>query len=262
MSDRDDSVLDKAETMARRVLERLGAKLDRKLHSEDKALSHQAVGDLAARIEKAIESNLQPDKSGVKRVAPNRIEVLLTYEEASEVSDQYLEALAGELKLITQEYLDNRRYRITAPIQFKLRRDLFTKSTTINASFDPHPDMTAHGDSSANLPAASGEGQTRRTIHLTIRGAGDYPLNLGLDEAPRSIGRAAGNALRIDDESVSRLHCSVALRTTGEIVVSDLRSANGTSVNGRLLGTSEARAVAAGDVIAVGDVQLTITGIE
>jgi hypothetical protein len=261
MSDRDDSVLDKAETIARRVLERLGAKLDSKLHSEDKTLSHQAVGDLAARIENSVESCLQPDKNGIKRVAPNCIEVLLTYEEASEVTDQYLEALAGELKITILEYLNNRRYHVPGPIQFKLRRDLFTKCTTINVSFDPQFEGTIHRDSS-NSPASAVPRGARRTVHLTVIGAGDHLLNLGLDEAPRSIGRAAGNAIRIDDESVSRLHCSIALRTTGEIVVSDLGSANGTSVNGRPLASNEARAVAAGDVIAVGDVKITVTGVE
>lgn len=262
MTDRDDNVLDKAETMARRVLERLGAKLDRKLHPEDKALSHQTVGDLAIRIEKAVESNLEPDKSGFKRIAPNCFEVLLTYEEASEVTDQYLDVLGGELKVTTQEYVNNRRYETTAPIQLKLRRDLFTKSTTVNASFDPPPRANTRGEQTATPQAASAQGQAGRTIDLAIEGGGAHRLNLGLNEAPKSIGRAAGNALRIDDESVSRLHCSLALRSAGEVVVSDLGSANGTSINGRLLRKSEARAVATGDVIAVGDVKLTITGIE
>jgi hypothetical protein len=259
MSEKDDSVIDRAETVARRVLERLGARLDRKILPEEKALSHQAVGDLAARLEKSVESSLQTDKNGIKRIAPNCIEVLLTYEEASEVTDQYLEALAGELKITTLEYLNNRRYEVPGPFQFKLRRDLFTRSTTINVNFDPPLDGTTL---SSNPQSAAAATQASRSVHLTIRGAGDHMLNLGLNQAPRSIGRAAGNAVRIDHESVSRLHCSIALRSTGEIVVSDLGSANGTSVNGRSLGTSEARAVEAGDVISVGDVQITIAAIE
>jgi hypothetical protein len=259
MSDRDDNVLDKAETVARRVLERLGARLDRKIHSEEKALSHQAVGELATRIEQSIESNLQPDQNGLRRVAPNCIEVLLTYEETSEVTDQYLEALAGELKLTSQEFLNDHRYELRAPVQFKLRRDLFTRSTTINSSFNPQLQGATPSSSSHS---AAGPHPTKRTLHLKIKNAGDHILNLTLNEAPKSIGRAAGSAIRIDDESVSRLHCSIALRSTGEIVVADLGSANGTSVNGRALGATEARAVADGDAIGVGDVQMTITGIE
>jgi hypothetical protein len=262
MTDRDDNVLDKAETMARRVLERLGAKLDRKLHPEDKALSHQTVGSLAIRVEQAVESNLEPDKSGFKRIAPNCFEVLLTYEEASEVTDQYLDALAGELKVTTQEYVNNRRYDMTAPIQLKVRRDLFTKATTVNASFDPTPNTTARGGATGTPQAVATQGQGGRTINLTIVGGGAHRLILRQNEAPKSIGRVAGNAVRIDDESVSRLHCSLALRSAGEIVVSDLGSANGTSINGRLLRKSEACAVATGDVITVGDIKLTITGIE
>jgi hypothetical protein len=85
--------------MARRVLERLGAKLDRKLESQvSGALGHRAVGDLATRVEQAVSNpNLLADQNGLKRVAANRLEVLLTYEESSDVNDQYLEALSGEL---------------------------------------------------------------------------------------------------------------------------------------------------------------------
>ena len=36
-----------------------------------------------------------------------------------------------------------------------------------------------------------------------------YQIDLKLEGAPAYIGRAAGNAVRIDDPSISRLHCSL-----------------------------------------------------
>ena len=81
------------------------------------------------------------------------------------------------------------------------------------------------------------------------------------DGAPVYIGRAAGTAVRIDGSSISRLHCSLALRGNGEIVISDLGSSNGTYVNERVLGANEARPVKVGDVIGVGDIRLTISEI-
>lgn len=94
MADKNDSVLDKAEHLARRVLERLGSKVDSKLGgTADSALSHREVSDLTSRIEREIEANLRPDRDGVKRVAPNRLRVGFTYERATEMSDEYLDAL-------------------------------------------------------------------------------------------------------------------------------------------------------------------------
>ena len=266
MADRDDTILDRAEGMARRVLERLGARLDRKLETHvSGALSHRAVGDLATRVEQAVESSLLPDTNSLKRVAANRLEVLLTYEESSEVNDQYLEALAGELTTATQEYINNRRYETTGPVRLDVRRDLFTKSTAIKATFDPEPEaVTREGTalSQAAPEAGSKPGPASKTIRISLPGAKDCQLELKVSEGPKSIGRTAGNALRIDHESVSRLHCSLSLRSSGEIVVSDLGSANGTSVNRQPLGATEARTLSVGDVITVGDVDLTVAAID
>ena len=266
MADRDDTILDRAESTARRVLERLGAKLDRKLETQvSGALSHRAVGDLATRVEQAVESSLLPDKNGLKRVAANRLEVLLTYEESSEVTDQYLEALAGELTTTAQEYVQNRRYETTAPVRLEVRRDLFAKSSTIRATFDPEPEaMTKEGPAPAQPAPGPGskQGPAAKTVRVSLPDGKDCQLELKISEGPKSIGRTAGNALRIDHESVSRVHCSVSLRSSGEIVVSDLGSANGTSVNRQPLGSTEARSLSVGDVITVGDVDLTVAAID
>ena len=267
MADRDDNILDWAEGMARRILERLGAKLDRRLESPvGGALSHRAVGDLATQVEQAVEASLQPDQKGLRRVAPNRIDVLLTYEEGSEITDQYLEALAGELKTTAQEYINNRRYETTGPVHLEVRRDLFAKSTTVRATFDPEAAIPKEGKIPGGAHPAPGagsrQGPAAKTIRLTRVGAKDCRLELKVNEGPKSIGRTAGNALRIDDESVSRLHCSLALRGNGEIVVADLGSANGTSVNRQPLGSTDARQLGVGDVITVGDVDLTVAAIE
>src|SRR5581483_8463571 len=58
MGDNNESVLDKAEQLARRVLERLGSTVDSKLGSGgDEALSHREVSALTARIEREIDAN-------------------------------------------------------------------------------------------------------------------------------------------------------------------------------------------------------------
>jgi hypothetical protein len=258
MADKNDSVLDKAEHLARRVLERLGSKVDTKLGgSADSALSHREVSDLTSRIEREIEANLRLDRDGVKRVAPNRIRIGFTYERATEMSDEYLDALGKELKGAAYEFITNRRYTTLAPLDVKATSDLFAKATVIRAQFEGESDAAA-ADPSSTPQAAKKEKRLRFED-----GAGrSYTLTVKADAAPATVGRTAGNALRLDDASVSRLHCSLSLKGNGQLVVADLGSANGTSVNEQPLAATEARALNAGDVLGVGDLRLKLLEVD
>lgn len=66
--------------------------------------------------------------------------------------------------------------------------------------------------------------------------------------APLTIGREEGNALRLDDERVSRYHAKVQF-DNGEIILTDLESTNGTKVNGNVV---QIRRLRPGDRIGVG----------
>ncbi len=256
MADRNDNVLDKAETLARRILERLGSKVDSRLASaNEQTLRPQAVGDLAARIEHAIEANLTQDEQGILRVAPNRFRVLFTYEETSALTPQYIEAVGKELTDTAFEYINNRRYDVRGPIAVEAGRDLFAKATTVKVSFDGVKDQPA----GVGRTAAGNEVLNR--VCFNSSDGRSYRIELRPEGAPAYIGRAAGNAVRMDDPSVSRLHCSLSLRSGGTVVIADVGSANGTYVNEDLLGRDETRALSAGDIVGVGDFKLTVSEI-
>ena len=258
MADTKDSVLDKAEGLARRILERLGSKVDSKLGSaSEQTLKVQVVADLASRIERVVESNLEEDEHGIRRVAPNQYKVLFTYEETSALSPQYIEAVGKELTATVFEYINNRRYSTRGPIEVEAIRDLFVKMTTVKAIGGGNKDQTPGGGQAT--PAKAAEGSKR--ISFNSSDGRSYRVELKSEGAPAYIGRAAGNALRMDDPSVSRLHCSLALRIGGSVVIADVGSANGTYVNEQLLGLNEARSLNAGDVIGVGDFKLTVSEI-
>jgi pSer/pThr/pTyr-binding forkhead associated (FHA) protein len=143
-----------------------------------------------------------------------------------------------------------------------VRRDLFTKATTINATFEADASEQVSRSSAASDSVPGKPGTAKRTVRLRIESKSST-IVLNVNEAPKSIGRAAaGNALRIDDESVSRMHCSIALKQSGEIVISDLGSANGTAVSGVRLRANEARQLHAGDEIVIGDVRVRVEVIE
>ena len=261
MADRDDSILDKAEGFARRLLEKLGSRVDSKDASE--TLSPREIGEITSRIERVIEAELKEDKKGVKRVAPNRFKVLFTYEKSSHLNSSYIEALAVELKATVYEYINNRRYETQGAVVVETGRDVFAASTVIQALFDA--DVEVRKDRPASLepqaPGAAKPPEGKRTVRLEGANGQAHTISLAPGGAPAYIGRASGSALRIDDPSTSRLHCSIALRSSGEIVISDLGSSNGTSTNSARLGDSEARALSEGDTIGVGDVQLKVKSI-
>ncbi len=256
-NDAKDSVLDRAESLARRVLERLGSKVDTKLASGNDRLSSLVIGDLASRIERLIESSLEEDEHGIRNVAPNRFKVLFTYEETSALSLQYIEAVGMELTATVFEYINNRRYATRGPVEVKAGQDLFAKAIVMKASFDEDKDQPAA--TSRTSPVSTSE----ESKHVCFNSAGGerYRVELKPGGDPAYIGRAAGTAVRIDDPSVSRLHCSLSVRSGGSALIADLGSANGTYVNGRLLGRDEARPLTAGDVVGVGDFKLTVSEI-
>lgn len=83
---------------------------------------------------------------------------------------------------------------------------------------------------------------------LRLQGA-SHPLVRGVN----AIGRDPGSGVVLGDESVSRKHAAIFILPSGQVVVRDLGSANGTTVKGRRLGEMELRA---GDEIRVGDAVL------
>lgn len=266
MADAKDSVLDRAETLARRILERLGSKVDLKLASDDHGtLSPRIISDLASRIERVIESTLQLDEQGIRRIAPNRFRVLFTYEETSELSPQYIEAVGKELTPSVFEYINNRRYATLGPVEVEAGQDVFAKALIVKASFDGDNDKSpaaSQPDAAASLKATeAARPMESKQICFNSADGRRYQIELKLDGAPAYIGRAAGNAVRIDDPSVSRLHCSLSLRSGGSALIADVGSVNGTSVNDKLLGRDEARPLHKGDVVGVGDFKLTVSEI-
>jgi pSer/pThr/pTyr-binding forkhead associated (FHA) protein len=250
MSDSDKSPLEKAEEMVRRLLERMGSAIDDRVG--EKRLGARRITELSSLLEAAIESNLRIEEGSPTRIAPNQFRLLLTYEERSELGAAYVAALGRELKLVAAEIIADRRYRTLGPISLDVVSDVFSKSSSVKAGFvaETGPDSAPEGETASVLELELAPGQTPFRPVL-VSGAG-----------PVYIGRAAGSAVRIDDASVSRVHCSLALRSTGEVVLCDLGSSNGTRVNGRIVSQGEARLLAAGDTITVGDVDLKVSSIQ
>ncbi len=77
-------------------------------------------------------------------------------------------------------------------------------------------------------------------------------------QIPVTIGREEGNALRLNDERVSRYHAKVQTEDN-DIILTDLDSTNGTRVNGAAI---QIRRLRAGDQVSIGRTMLLFGTME
>ncbi len=94
-------------------------------------------------------------------------------------------------------------------------------------------------------------------IKLTITEKGGEPKALSFDKDEISIGRVTGNDIVLPKGNVSKRHSKIVNRD-GSLEVSDLKSTNGTYVNGRKI--AEPIHVTGADKIYVGDFMIVLEG--
>src|SRR6476659_3509957 len=70
------------------------------------------------------------------------------------------------------------------------------------------------------------------------------------------IGKLSSSHLRIDDESVSRMHAVIEIAGADEIYIIDLGSTKGTIVNGQKVNKSKLQS---GDTVVLGDTRVVVT---
>jgi pSer/pThr/pTyr-binding forkhead associated (FHA) protein len=71
-----------------------------------------------------------------------------------------------------------------------------------------------------------------------------------------NVGRGTDNNLYLNHTSVSKVHAAVRMDNLGTLLVADTGSTNGTHINGVRIPYGEARPIAAGDVVAFGEVEV------
>lgn len=263
MTERDESALERAEGFFKRVLERIGSSVDEKLASDETRLPAHVVGSLAAGIERVIEDHMRADERGVRRVAPDRFQVLLTYEQNARLGDGERRAIAHELAATAYEYIVNHRYDTLARVYVEVGCDIFAKQTRIEASFSPAPGETSDGAVREVRATAAGEVKAPKSVQslFLLIGPGGKPVHrieMQPGGDPLTFGRAAGNRVPIDHDSVSKFHATISLTRDNTLVLADLDSTNGTFVNDESSRVSGTEVIEPGDTIIFGEVPYTI----
>src|SRR5262249_19630272 len=95
-------------------------------------------------------------------------------------------------------------------------------------------------------------------IKLTMTEKGGEPKALSFDKDEVTIGRVSGNDIVLPKGNVSKRHSRLSLKD-GRVEISDLKSTNGTYVNGKKI--TEVTPVGATDRVYVGDFLIPIAGL-
>jgi hypothetical protein len=259
MSDRDESALGKADGFLKKLLERVGSSVDRKLSNEGEPLPSSVVDAVAAAIETAIESHVRADGRGARRLAPDRFTVMLTYEQDARLSDARRAALAKELAASAYEYIANHRYVTYGAVRVDVSTSVFSTKTEVRAEFSAAPGTTADGAVQEVQPVAAGNivaPESADSDYQFVGLAGKHVVRVRITPGgePVTVGRSAGNRLFVDDGSVSKFHATVQMTRDGRLVVTDLDSTNGTFVNDDAVRISGPRAIEPGDTVTFGDI--------
>ena len=93
---------------------------------------------------------------------------------------------------------------------------------------------------------------------LYIMSGPERGLSFKLREGDNFVGRSLDNDIRIEDRTVSRKHAKIVMRE-GRCFITDLRSRNGTFLNGQKLVAQQPRVLRDGDDIRLGHLVLRIT---
>src|SRR5687768_7179949 len=82
---------------------------------------------------------------------------------------------------------------------------------------------------------AQSVGEQQKTVrdraHLIMLTGGDVGRVFPIEGGEATVGRSHKATIKIDDDSISRVHCRFVM-INGEVAVEDLQSSNGTYVNG------------------------------
>ncbi|MCS6804859.1 MAG: FHA domain-containing protein [Acidobacteriota bacterium] len=225
------------EQFLRRWVEKLGTRADALL---GRSGSGATFDSLVPALYQAIESHLTADQHGVKRVFAGRLQVAFSEPLFSQLDEEMIESLRQELIETARCYVRDHRYQLGTKLVIEIVGD-----PSLREPF-------------ALRVAAPPSIQPAQQWWLQREDGRKSLLSLGQADAPRrvTLGRAGDNDIVVADPTVSRFHAALSLNPRGEILVSDLGSANGTFVNGQRV--VETQALHLGDELTLGSVSFIL----
>lgn len=234
------------------LLDNLEKRLDRIVNgSFSKAFKSEVQPvELGAALQQEIDT--RADNVAGQMVAPNLFVIELSSPDHARLSP-YFGTLISELTQLANNYVSEQRYRILHRIDISFGLDATfetgvfrIRSTSAQPTTAPSAALPNQSVAESQIPVASMSAAD--TPRLTDISGNEYRLTKSIT----NIGRGTDADIQIADNGASRLHCAIVLGS--QVLVRDLGSTNGTTVDGRRI--TEA-VLQDGSIIKLGNTTLT-----
>jgi hypothetical protein len=183
-----------------------------------------------------------------KVYVPNRYQVVLHPDTLADFAS-FQHALEGELEAYLAEVADQRGYAFLGKPQVALQADdgVRRNQLQIEAQFSDVIGLTSGGSpqTTQEMPVTAQSDQATWVLFVDRR-------EIRLTQPTCTLGRSLDSDIILDDPTVSRRHAQLVL-ANGRYTLRDLRSQNGTFVNGQRITEVVLRD---GDLLTLGDVGL------
>lgn len=262
---RRDTIL--PERLMRRVLEGVGDVVDRKLGRTVDPKSGLTADQLIVRMNRTIDERVREEK-GQGRIAPHHLKLRMEWGTHSETPPEVTKRLETEILAAAIDHINDNRYRTMAPVKIETDVDIFTKGITVDPTFGEFEAELRQRDLESKLgTAVKGRIEKRAEVKFIARitlpeGSREMPLSFVPGGRRVNVGRGTDNNLYFNHSSVSKVHAALRMDSDETLQVADTGSTNGTHINGVRIPYGEARPIAAGDVVAFGEVEVRFRKID
>jgi hypothetical protein len=260
---RDEALV---ERLLRRVFDRMGAAVDRKLGREGDAPATFTTSRLIERMTRLIDERVREDpRRG--RIAPHVMRLKVEWGTHSEAPTEAIKELENEILAASIDHINDARLRTLAPVEVETVVDIFTSGIAVDPCFGEFEEELKREDeerrraSELKVEVPTSDIAAPKDVRVLARAtvAGEtveVPLALRPGGRRLNIGRASDSDLYLNHPSVSKIHAALLMNREGTLLVSDTGSTNGTFINGRRLAYGEARHLEDGDVVGFGDAEV------
>jgi hypothetical protein len=254
-----------AERLLRRVLDRVGAVVDRSLGRAAEPQSGFTTTRLIERMNRLIDERAREDPRRGGRIAPHLMKLKIEWGTHSEAPPEAVKELENEVLAAAIDHINDQRLRTLAPVEVETLVDIFTTGIAVDPSYGAFEEELQREDeerarAAAGVAVPSSPGAAKNvTVHARInigKESEESTLYFKPGGKRLSVGRATDCDLSLSHPSVSKIHAAILMNREGTLLVSDTGSVNGTFINGRRINYGEARQLEDGDVVGFGDVEV------
>jgi pSer/pThr/pTyr-binding forkhead associated (FHA) protein len=255
------------------ILSKLGETFDGLFGRKAEASSTLATSEIAARTKKMLDTQVR-DLGEKGKFVPHEIQLKVEWGKFSTDSMESLKTLEHELLTAVIDHINDHRYLTFAPLKITAKPDYFVTGIHIVTSFGEPEKENDEVDLSVTMPQIKVDLSQFRKEETEAEPAPEVPEDITviaafsindvqkektLRFAPGQrldVGRTRVNGLVLEDGGVSQPHAVLYINSAGELLVSDLRSTNGTFINKERLAYGQAFVIKEGDMVTFGTVNV------